>query len=81
MAKSGKTCPHWKRDAMLQEFLGAINLPRWPSKADISRSPSATARRYIAGEAMIPSSMVLLLLSMIAHGDVPVVPLLVPRTR
>ena len=33
-----------------------------------------TARHYMSDEAMIPASVVLLLWSMIAHGDVPVVP-------
>lgn len=39
-----------------------------------------TVRRYIAGGTMIPTSVVLLLWSMIAHGDVPVVPL-APRNE
>ena len=34
-----------------------------------------TARHYMSDEAMIPASVVLLLWFMIAHGDVPVVPL------
>jgi len=39
-----------------------------------------TVRRYIAGGTMIPTSVVLPLWSMIAHGDMPVVPL-APRNE
>jgi DNA-binding transcriptional regulator YiaG len=33
-----------------------------------------TARRFVSGDAEIPASAVLLLRSLIAHGDKPVVP-------
>ena len=39
-----------------------------------------TARHYMSDEAMVPASVVLLLWSMIAHGDVPVVPFTLGET-